>query len=645
MPGQRILVVEDERIVAKDLELRLVSLGYLVVGSVATGEDAVRLAGEKQPDLVMMDIRLRGEIDGIEAADQIRRRFQLPIIYLTAHSDEETLRRAQFTEPHGYLLKPFQERELRTVIEMGLYKHQAERKLRASARRYATTLSSIGDGVIATDRDGRVTFLNPIAERLTGWSLAEAAGQPLSVIFRIRDEHTGEPIENPAARVMREGGIATMVNNTLLAHRDGSDIPIEDGASPILDDQGVNDGAVLVFRDIRERRRQQQEKARLDEKIRESSKMEAIGRLAGGVAHDFNNLLTVINGHTDMLLTGKTSAHPEWDSLTAILDAGERAARLTEQLLAFSRRSMIEPKSLDLNEIVNSLLRMLRRLIGKSVEVRQSLQPGLDRIMADQGQVEQILMNMAVNARDAIRGEYGNLNISTANFALNDEDPINFPDLKPGRYVQLTVADDGCGMPPEVRGKIFEPFFTTKGVGQGTGLGLAVVHGIIKQGGGHVGVQSEVGKGTTFRLLFPSSPVTVSPSVAVPQMPSNGNETVLLAEDEEQVRNIARIALQVKGYTVLSALDPADAIRLAESHAGPIQLLITDMVMPDMGGRVLAAAVRVSRPDIRVLYMSGYTDEAIFQEGKAHPYDAFLQKPFSPLVLARKTREVLDAKG
>jgi two-component system, cell cycle sensor histidine kinase and response regulator CckA len=641
MVASRILIVEDERIVAMDLELRLRTLGYAVVGLVTTGLDALRLTGELHPDLVLMDIRLQGEMDGITAADRIRKDYLVPIVYLTAHSDEETLKRAQITEPYGYLLKPFQERELRTVIEMGLYKHQAERNLRASERRYATTLASIGDGVIATDRHETVTFLNPVAQRLTGWPASDAVGSPLADVFRICNESTREIVENPIDRVLREGVVVKLAKQTILIGRHGAEVPIDDCAAPIKDDHGTSVGAVLVFRDISEQRRQEAEQARLREKLQEASKINSIGRLAGGVAHDFNNLLTVINGHADLLLAGLTEKGRLWDSLVAIQDAGERAARLTQQLLAFSRRSMIEPKVLDLNAIVTETAKMLRRLLGENIAIALALDPVLDTVTADQGQLEQVLINLAVNARDAMPGG-GRLTIETSPLKLRDEDLPNYPDLEAGRFIQLAVSDTGSGMTDEVRAQIFEPFFTTKEVGTGTGLGLAVVHGIVKQAGGYVSVNSEVGVGTTFKLLFPSTATAAAPPSGVTELPTRGTETVLLVEDEEQVRKVAQIAIELQGYCVLIAQDAADALRIAEQNSGPIHLLVTDVVMPDMGGSELADAVRILRPDIRVLFMSGYTDEAVFQHGNIPSTEAFIQKPFSPLGLARKIRTVLD---
>ncbi|HEX4612892.1 MAG TPA: PAS domain S-box protein, partial [Urbifossiella sp.] len=410
---------------------------------------------------------------------------------------------------------------------------------------------------------------------------------------------------------------------------------LRDHCRPVRDDAA---GRVVrlygAVQDVTDRRR-------LEEQLRQSQKMEAIGQLAGGVAHDFNNLLTVINGYTELLLAGMPAADPRRGQMAAVLEAGERAAALTGQLLAFSRKAIVAPQVLDLNDVVDSVGRMLRRLIGEDVVLATALSPGLDRVKADPGQVEQVLMNLAVNARDAMPTG-GRLTVETANVVLR-ADGAGYPGLGPGSYVRLSVSDTGCGMTEDVKARVFEPFFTTKGPGRGTGLGLATVYGIVMSYGGYVGVYSEVGVGTTFTVLLPAEAAAAAyrDEEPLPVAP-RGTETVLLVEDEDGVRQLARIALEARGYTVLVAPTGAAAVQLAAAHPGPIHLLLTDVVMPGMGGRQVADVVRGGRPGVKVLYVSGYTDDAVVRHGVLAAADAFLQKPYTPLTLTRKVRDVLD---
>jgi PAS domain S-box-containing protein len=397
----------------------------------------------------------------------------------------------------------------------------------------------------------------------------------------------------------------------------------------------LSDGTCIVFGlDVTGR-------TELEQQFRQSQKMEAVGRLAGGVAHDFNNLLTVINGYSDMVLDALPAGDPQRQFVAAVRDAGDRAARLTQQLLAFSRKAVVEPKVLELNELVTESGKLIRRLIGEDIALAVVPDSGPVWVEADPGQIEQVVMNLAVNARDAMPTG-GRLTVETRTVTVGGDGLCAPPGVKPGRYARLSVADTGLGMTEEVRNKVFEPFFTTKGVGRGTGLGLAVVHGVVAQCGGHIGVVSTPGVGTTFTLLFPvAMKATTGSGSGVVRLGVRGTETVLLVEDEEAVRTIARIALTMHGFTVLDAGHGADAIRLAADHPGPIHLLLTDVVMPEIGGRQLVEAVRAHRPGVRVLYTSGYTDDAVVHHGVGSS-DAFLQKPFTPLELARKVRFVLD---
>lgn len=385
------------------------------------------------------------------------------------------------------------------------------------------------------------------------------------------------------------------------------------------------------------------ERAKADQ-LRQSQKMEAVGQLAGGVAHDFNNLLTAITGYSDLTLRRLPADDPLRKNVEEIKRAGARAASLTRQLLAFSRKQMLQAKVLDLNSIVSDMDKMLRRLIGEDIDLATLLQPSLPPIKADPGQIEQVILNLAVNARDAMPTG-GKLTIETGAVTLTETEAGSGGSVKPGRYVLLAVSDNGGGMSQETRQRIFEPFFTTKEVGKGTGLGLSTVYGIIKQSGGNVGVYSELGQGSTFKVYLPVAEEAAgfNDAKTSPAEIPQGTETILLVEDEEMVRNLTREILQTCGYHVLSAKNGREADEVCRAFNGEIELMITDVVMPQMGGRELAERVAEVRPETRVLYMSGYTDDAIVRHGVLDEEMPFLQKPFSPEALAKKVKEVLES--
>lgn len=884
MSHEKILIVEDERLVVRDIQLRLERFGYEVVGSTRLGEDAVNMAEQLTPNLVLMDIRLDGQMDGIEAANEIRTRFNLPVVFLTAYADEDTLQRARISEPFGYILKPFDERELRTVIEMALYKHQAESKLRLSERRYAITLSSIGDGVIATNKNGEITFMNPVASALTGWDGDEVLGLPLTKVFYIINEVTRKTVESPVAKVLRSGKITGLANRTVLLAKDGREIPIDDCGAPIIDDNNEITGAVLVFHDVTRQRRadeklraseerfrsvfetaligmaiadlngnllqvnqsyekmlgytseelrklsiiflthpddraksieivkqlsigqfesshlekryirkdgtaisveitnsviknaegkpqflaimaiditdkkQAEEKYRsifdnaiegifqntregkfltanpamarilgyespeelmstidditgqlyveperrqdyisqleenglvqgfeckfyrkdgsaawvslstravrddddrvlfyegmleeisyrkqLEEQFLQSQKMEAVGRLAGGIAHDFNNMLMPIIGYSEMMLMKLHGDDPLRKPIEIIKKGAERAAALTKQILAFSRKQVLRLHVLDLNAEITDVNRMLHRLIGEDIELVTKLEPSLWSVKADPNQIEQVMLNLAVNARDAMPNG-GTLVIETANVELDEEYAKFHTAVEPGEYVMLAVTDTGSGIDAVTQANIFEPFFSTKEMGKGTGLGLSTVYGIIKQSGGNIWVYSEIGHGTTFKIYLPrvkEKAEAITP-VAVYDDLLYGKETILIVEDEDGVRQVLRDILESKGYKVLVSSNGNKALEICSKYEGTIQLLITDVVLPSIGGKEVAERILSLYGDIKILYISGYTENAITYNGILDSNTHFLQKPFSSKTLLTKVKEILQ---
>jgi PAS domain S-box-containing protein len=401
-------------------------------------------------------------------------------------------------------------------------------------------------------------------------------------------------------------------------------------------------GAVANAQLYAERIQAEQESAALQEQLRQSQKMEAVGRLAGGIAHDFNNLLTVIQGNCQLALIDLRKEDPLRKNMGEVNEASEKAAELTRQLLAFSRKQILEMKVLDLNLILQRLDKMLHRLLGEDIELVTILTEGIGKVKADPGQIEQVIVNLAVNSRDAMR-EGGKLTIETANVELDEEYADRHIGVQPGRYVMLSVSDTGVGMTPEVKERVFEPFFTTKEIGKGTGLGLSTAYGIVKQSGGNIWVYSEPAQGTTFKVYLPEveEPLTELKEVVVKELP-RGNETVLIVEDEETVRKLAMRMLKGLGYRILEAPEGGRALLLCEEFKEPIHLILTDVVMPGMSGRKLVDRLKDIHPEMKVLYMSGYTDNAILHHGILEEGINFIHKPFTLDRLARKVREVLD---
>jgi two-component system cell cycle sensor histidine kinase/response regulator CckA len=494
----------------------------------------------------------------------------------------------------------------------------------------AAIVESSEDAIIGCSLAGHVTIWNRGAERLFGYSADEVIGEVTTTNPRL-----DWPDELKALKRVRKGEYVPPFE-TVRRRKDGKEVHVSVSISPIREPDGRIVGASLICRDVSERKR-------LERQVLHSQKMEAIGQLAGGMAHDFNNLLTIINGYSELLLSRLGPSDPMRQLLSEINRAGERAGGLTRQLLAFSRQQVLEPKVLDLNAVVSDTEKMLRRLIGEDIILTYVPSPSAERVKVDPGQLEQILMNLAVNARDAMP-QGGRITIETRSVTLDELYAQSHPDARPGEYAMLAVSDTGCGMDDATKTHIFEPFFTTKGPGKGTGLGLATVYGIVKQSGGCIEVYSERGRGTTFKIYFPLVQEPVSPGKSfrgLPQLP-HGSETVLLVEDEDAVRSLARHVLRSCGYTVLEADDGQRAVQLVEDHRGPIDLVVSDVVMPYLGGRQLVERLSALRPGLKVLFMSGYTDDAVVRHGVLTTDYAFLQKPFTPPILAQKVREVLD---
>ncbi len=892
MNGTTILIVEDEAIVAADLESKLRRLGYEVSGIAADGEEAVSMACSLQPHLVLMDIRLKDSMDGIEAAEAIRNRMDVPLIYLTAHSDIATLTRAKLTGPFGYILKPFDARDLATQIELALYRHEADRQVREQREWLRVTLSSIGDAVIATDAEGRVKFVNPAAESLSGWKAEEAEGLPVTQVFRVINERIGQPLEEPVGRVLREKRIVPLANHAALIAKDGRIVPIANTAAPIMDAQGQMIGAVLVFHDVTEKRRANENlreseqrlrwalqnadggawdcnlesgeawwseemyelygvepgtRMRLDsslvlvheqdrEPLREAAeksilqrvdfryefrvrhpdggmrwmvsrgrpicdetgkairligitvdvtrrkqaeqdlaesraerdllfaaieqagesifitgadgailyanpafekatghpraevegktpemllaadgrdaelykglwktilsgnrwtgrhvcerkdgtaymaecavspvktrdghfsnfvwiskdvskeemlekgmaqaqRMESLGNLASGIAHDFNNILYPIVGISELLLSDLPQGSQEHENARQIFKAGKRGTELVKQILSFSRRT--EPKKMPVRveEVLEEVLKLGRSTIPSSIEIGMDIQRDCRPVMADPTQIHQIAMNLVANAFHAVEATDGKINVELKETAVGSDDP-DAASLRPGIYLVLTVSDTGCGIEPENIERIFEPYFTTKKKGKGTGLGLAVAYGIVKEYGGDITVSSKIDQGTTFRIRLPAVeniPETVS--VETPKGDLSGNERILLVDDEKSIAKLESNILQRLGYGVTSFVDPVEALDAFRASPHAFDLVLTDMTMPRLSGDKLARELLAIRPDIPIIVLTGFSERINKQKATAMGIKGLLKKPIRRADLACTVRKTLN---
>lgn len=507
------------------------------------------------------------------------------------------------------------------------------RRMEETLQMQNRAIQQVSQGIVITDPNqpgNPIVYVSLGFERITGYSRDEAIGSNYGMLYGDRtDQDTVTKLRDAISAGCR------CEIEFINYRKDATPIWIELSVNPVFNDDGSLAYFVGVQTDISARKL-------LEDQFRQSQKMDAIGKLAGGVAHDFNNLLTIISGYSNLMLDTSTLSDTDREALAEIRTASDRAASLTRQLLAFSRQTILQPVALDLNEEISVTSKMLQRLIGEDIELRLTLDPEIDRVKFDPGQLNQVLINLAVNARDAMP-KGGILTVETCRADLNAEYAAAYLDSTSGPHIMIAVSDTGCGMTPEVQARIFEPFFTTKELGKGTGLGLSTVFGIVQQSGGFIHVYSEIDRGTTFKIYLPA----VEQDVAEQENNSTnsdlyGTETILIVEDEIGVRGLASRALIARGYRVLIARDGLDALRMASAHAGPLHLVVTDVVMPNLGGPAMAEQLRARYPAIKVLFTSGYTADAVIRHGLLNADVPFLQKPYSPLALATRVRQLLD---
>ncbi|HMI85277.1 MAG TPA: response regulator [Polyangiaceae bacterium] len=629
-----VLVLEDRESDAALLLTALKRGGFEADSEVVASAEGMRESlGRRAWDIIISDYAMPG-FNALKALAILKESGQdIPFVVISGTIGEENAVEALKMGAHDFLVKGrlarlvhVVERELREARERAS-RREAENALRESERRYRRIIETTNEGVWIVDADSKTTFVNPRMAAMVG--LEPRAMLGTSIFEFVRDPSIVTALQQHEPHSAKHGEIK-------LERKDDQATWVLLDTTPVIDGTGQYEGALVMAMDVSSRKR-------LEEQLRQAQKMEAVGSLAGGIAHDFNNLLSVILSGTSLILEGLKPGDPIIIELEEVLKAGERAGALTRQLLAFSRQQMLEPRTLDLNQIVIGLEKMLRRLIGEDVELSLLLSRMLGKILADPGQIEQIIMNLVVNARDAMP-QGGKVTIESGNCELTAAYTALHLGVRPGDYVMLAITDTGIGMDADTRTRIFEPFFTTKEKGRGTGLGLSTVFGIVQQSGGHIWVYSEPGKGTTFKVYFPRKDGPTDAPATLPPSPVTlrGVETILLVEDEDQVRAISRTILRRYGYNVLEAQNGGEAFLICERYTAKIHLLVTDVVMPRMSGRQLAERLGPMRPDMRVLYVSGYTENSVVHHGVLDAGIAFLQKPITPDALLRKVREVLD---
>ncbi|MBI3662327.1 MAG: response regulator [Acidobacteria bacterium] len=593
-----------------------------------------RLAGG-QIDLLLLDLSLP-DSQGFETFARVSAcAAHLPIIVITGLEDEEMALRILREGAEDYVLKgQLDGRLLLRAIRYAMGRKRAAEALRESEQRYRELFENATYGIYRATLDGNFLDVNSTLVRILGYQAREEVlGLNLFTDVFCDPGHF--------KRLMEQCEEAAEVHGTEVdwKQESGRGITVRLSGRLVRNRTGELDHCEVIAEDVTERRA-------LQEQLRQAQKMEAIGRLAGGIAHDFNNLLSVIIGYSESLVEGLGQRESLRDKAEEIKKAADSAASLTRQLLAFSRQQVLAPKVLDLGLVVRDTESMLRRLIGEDVDLLTVAEPDLGQVKADPGQMEQVILNLAINARDSMP-EGGKLTIETRNAELGENYLARRPLMRPGSYVLLAISDNGMGMDAATQARIFEPFFTTKEQGKGTGLGLATVYGIVKQSGGHIWVYSEPGQGTTFKIYLPRVERSLETAAAgrAPAGPVTGTETILLVEDAVPLRQLACQYLEGIGYTVLSAADGAEAVRIAEKHPGPIDLLLTDVILPGLSGRKVAEHLTAMRKGIKVLYMSGYTNNAIIHHGILDAGVAFLQKPFRLADLAVKIYELLRSEA
>ncbi len=640
MREERILIVENECIIARDLEISLHRLGWKACDVAYSGPEAMETARRTSPHLVLMDIKLGSGMDGIEAAAAIAEFSDIPVIYLTAYADEKTLKRASTTQPYGYIVKPFDDRTLQVTIEMALYKHQVEQKLKEKEKWLSLIIDNLHEGVIAVDGQNRVRMMNPAACMFTGWKDGDFTGVPLHDVLHIIDPRSHEDVQLSCLESDPKKNDPGGSEGNVLVARDGSHTDVDCKNIPIMGHKGEVTGGLLVLHDITRHKR-------LESQLRQSQKMEAIGTLAGGIAHDFNNILSVILGYSDLLvreLEPGTRPHTYMDH---VLTAAERARGLVKQILTFSRQDEQEKRPLKVHLIVKEVLKLLRSSLPSTIRIQSSLRAENSVVPAEPTHIHQVMMNLCTNAAHAMKEEGGELDVRLEEVAHMPNTPAGGNKTeKNGGYVCLTVRDTGCGMDARTMSRIFEPYYTTKKQGEGTGMGLAVIHGIVKGLGGDITVESSPGEGAVFSVYLPlttgEEPLETAGEKEPPPEVLGGNERILFVDDEEVLVDLGGRILEPLGYYYTGISDSRKALQTFAESPLSFDVVITDLTMPQLTGIQLAREIIAIRPDIPIILITGVRNQEIITNAQESGVHQLIMKPLNRSELALAVRRLLD---
>ncbi|MCF3651702.1 response regulator [Synoicihabitans lomoniglobus] len=641
----RILIVEDEAILAEDMRESLQSQAFEVVDIVDSAADALDRALQLRPDLIMMDIHLRGNDDGVTAAQTIREQLDVPIVFLTAHSDRATLDRAKATSPYGYLIKPFQDQELRATVEMATYRHKADAQLGRMERWLRTTLQSISDGVVTVDLQRRVTFLNPVAELVLGWNRRDAVGKSYQEVFRLSDQ-AGHPVVDPIRTVIENGETLHFDHSYMIETKDGRRRRVDDSITPIRDEHDAITGAIIIFRDATEKWELERKQQRAEKRIQEAQRMESLGMLAAGVAHDFNNLMAVVIGNADLLRQPAVTPSDHEESITEILTAAKRVAGLCAQMLSYSENDHQTPlEPLDITRLLAATTGQLRTQQPANVEIHTAPSSPSLRALGNPGRLRQLFTNLLLNAFEAFQDQPGRIDIEVVTVTALPGDLRITPDQDSvgGCWIKLTVRDNGCGMDAATRDHIFDPFFSTKFVGRG--LGMSIAFNVVKLHHGGLGVTSTPDAGTCFDLYLPcakDAPATAESSRAPFARVAEFSGRAMVVNHDADERELITMILGAMGLGPVAVTDKCQpALDLIRQEPPPAVALF-DLGTPGSSGTDILRDLRTTHSWIPVVLTGDGYSPAVADIIAADPFTIFVAKPFEVPDLAAAIRELLS---